>query len=74
MSMQGPSLGGFCRQSLDTLYKRSNVHKRIKYIDVKYNYMRDMFSQGKLKICKISSHDNLANMITKAVPIASLYN
>jgi hypothetical protein len=38
-------------------------------IDVKYHYMRDIVAQGKLKVCKISTHDNPADMITKPVQV-----
>ena len=42
--------------------------ERTKHIDVKYHYVRDVISQGKLKVCKISTHDNPADMMTKPVP------
>ena len=45
-------------------------YERTKYIDVKYHYVRDVISQGKLKVCKISTHDNPDDMMTKPVPIA----
>ena len=44
--------------------------KRTKHIDVKYHYVRDVISQGNLKVCKISTHDNPADMMTKPIPIA----
>lgn len=53
-------------------HKRSDVHERTKHIDVKYHYVRDTITEGKLKICKISTHDNLADMMMKPVPIAKL--
>ena len=54
-------------------HQRSDVfHERTKYIDVKYHYIRDFISQGKLKVCKISTHDNPADMMTKPVPVALL--
>ena len=45
-------------------------HERTKHIDVKYHYVRDVISQDKLNVCKISTHDNLADMMTKPVLIA----
>jgi hypothetical protein len=45
-------------------------YKRSKHIDVKYYYARDMVAQDKLKVCKISTHDNPADMIIKPVLIA----
>ena len=44
--------------------------ERTKHIDVKYHYIRDVISQGKLKVCKISNHNNRANMMTKSVHVA----
>src|SRR6185295_12728965 len=43
-----------------------------KYIDVKYHYVRDVISQGKLKLCKISIHNNPADMMTKLVHVGLL--
>ena len=45
-------------------------HERTKHIDIKYHYVRDVVTQGKLKVCKISTHDNLADMMTKTVHVA----
>jgi hypothetical protein len=45
-------------------------HEMTKHIDVKYHYVRDEVAQGKLKVCKISTHDNPADMMTKPVPVA----
>ena len=40
------------------------------HIDVKYHYVRDVISQSKLKVFKISTHDNPADMMIKPVPVA----
>ena len=45
-------------------------YERTKHIDVKYHYVRDIISQCKLNVCKISTHDNLVDMMTKSVPVA----
>jgi hypothetical protein len=34
--------------------------------------VRDVVAQGKLKVCKISTHDNPADMMTKPVPVAKV--
>ena len=44
-------------------------HERTKHIDVRYHYIRDVIAKGGVKVCKISTHDNLADMMTKPVPI-----
>jgi hypothetical protein len=45
-------------------------HERSKHIDVKYSYARDIVAQGKLKVYKISTHDNHIDMMTKPVVVA----
>jgi hypothetical protein len=45
-------------------------HERSKHIDVKYHYVRDIVAQGKLKVCKNSTHDNAASMMTNSLPVA----
>jgi hypothetical protein len=41
-----------------------------KHIDIKYHYVPDVIAQGKLKVCKISTHDNPADMMRKSIPVA----
>ena len=61
----------FCdSQSAICLTKDKMFHERTKHIDVKYHYVRDVVAQGKLKVCKISTHDNPADMLTKSVTVA----
>ena len=57
-------------QSAICLTKDQIFYERTKHIDVKYHYVRDVVAQGKLKVCKISTHDNPADMLTKPVPVA----
>jgi hypothetical protein len=45
-------------------------HERTKHIEIKYHYIRDEIQKGKLKVCKISTHDNPADMLTKSVTVA----
>ena len=45
-------------------------HERTKHIDIKYHYVREVIAEGRFKVCKISTHDNPANMMTKYVLIA----
>ena len=61
----------FCdSQSAICLTKDKMFHDRTKHSDVKYHYVCDVVTQGKLKICKISTHDNPADMMTKPVHVA----
>ena len=45
-------------------------HERTKYIDIKFHFVRDVIEEGELNVCKISTHDNPADMLTKLVPVA----
>jgi hypothetical protein len=61
----------FCdSQSAIYLIKDQMFHERIKHIDVKYHYIREVIAEGRLKIPKISTHDNPADMMTKHVLVA----
>jgi hypothetical protein len=45
-------------------------HERTKHIDIKYHYVHDVVARGKLQVCKISTHNNPVDMITKSIPVA----
>jgi hypothetical protein len=58
--------------SQNTIYltKDQMFHERTKNIDIKYHFVCDVIEEGKLKVCKSSTHDNPANMMKKLVPVA----
>ena len=59
----------FCdSQSAICLTKNQMYHERTKHIDVRYHFIRDVIARGDLKVSKISTHDNPADMMTKPVP------
>src|SRR5664279_2548708 len=61
----------FCdSQSAIYLTKDQMFHERTKHIDVKYHYVRDVVAKVKLKVCKINTHDNPADMMKKSVLVA----
>ena len=45
-------------------------YERIKHIDVRYHFVRDVITRGDITVSKISTHDNLADIVTKSLPIA----
>jgi predicted aldo/keto reductase-like oxidoreductase len=45
-------------------------YERTKHINIKYHFVRDVIEEGKVKVCKISTHDNVADTMTKLVPVA----
>jgi hypothetical protein len=47
------------------LTKDHMFHERSNHIDIKFHYVRDIVAQGKLKVCKISTHDNPADRMKK---------
>ena len=55
-------------QSAIHLSKHQVFHERSKHIDVKMHFVRDIINKGDVKIVKVSTEDNPADMLTKAVP------
>lgn len=52
------------------LTKQQVHHERYKHIDIKHHFVRDIISKGNVNVDKISTHDNPADMMTKALPQA----
>lgn len=55
-------------QSALDLSKNSMYHSRTKHIDVRYHWLREAVEQQDLKLSKIDTNDNPADMLTKVVP------
>jgi hypothetical protein len=47
--------------------KDQMFHERTKHIDVRYHFIRGVIVEGDIKVCKINTCDNPANMLTKPV-------
>lgn len=45
-------------------------HRRLKHIDVKYNFIRDLYEKGIINVEYLSTKDQVADVLTKALPIA----
>lgn len=43
-------------------------HARTKHIEVHYRYVRERFSTGEVSMTYVSTHNNVANIFTKALP------
>jgi hypothetical protein len=41
-----------------------------KHIGIDYHYIREIVVEGKLRVCKISTHFNQADMTTKPILVA----
>ena len=43
-------------------------HERTKHIDVRYHFIQGFIAEGSIKVRKISTRNNPADMMTKHVP------
>lgn len=50
------------------LAKHQTFHERSKHIDVRLHFIRDEVEKKEVKIEKVSTEHNAANMLTKALP------
>ena len=55
-------------QSAIHLAKNSAFHSRTKHIQLRYHFIRIVLEEGQLRLEKIHTSENPANMFTKAVP------
>jgi hypothetical protein len=46
------------------------ITEKSKHIDIHYHFVRGIIEKGLVKVCKISTHNNPADMMIKHVPIA----
>jgi hypothetical protein len=61
----------FCdNQGAVLLSKDRMFHDRTKHIDIRHHYIREVVAKGDLKVVKISTNDNAADMLTKPLPVA----
>jgi hypothetical protein len=44
--------------------------KKTKHIDVRYHFIHGVIPETDIKVCKINTHDNPADILTKPVPRA----
>ena len=54
-------------QSVIHLAKNSAFHSNTKHIQLRYHFIRSTLEDGQLKLEKIHTSQNLANMLTKGV-------
>ena len=48
------------------------VSRRTKHIDVRYHYIREAIQSGLISFTYVNTHDNLADLMTKPLPFATL--
>ena len=56
------------------LAENPEFHKRTKHIRIRYFYVRELVTSGELKVKKVSSGLQLADMFTKALPRPALWS
>ena len=53
-------------QSSIAYTKDPKFHSKTKHIDIKYHYVKDMITRGEMNLKYISTHDMIADPLTKA--------
>ncbi|CAH9095979.1 unnamed protein product [Cuscuta epithymum] len=61
-------------QSAIQLCKNPVFHDRTKHIDVRFHFIRDIVDKGGIKLCKIASEFNPADMGTKCLTFEKLFS
>lgn len=54
------------------LSKNQTFHKMTKHIDFRYHFIPDVVADGRVKIKKIRSTENVADAFTKSLPALKL--
>jgi len=44
-----------------------SLHQRVKHIDIKFHFLRERVHSGDLKLSYVNTHDNIADIFTKAL-------
>ena len=61
-------------QSAIQLSKNSVFHERMKHIDVKLHFVRDVIASNQVEVQKIATEVNPADMLTKVIPLGKFEN
>lgn len=59
-------------QSTIDLSKNAMYHARTKHIDVRYHWLRDVIEEKHMKLVKVHTNKNGADMLTKIVPVSKI--
>ena len=55
-------------QGAIALNKNTRDHGKVKHIDIRHHYLRDLIKSGEMIMEQVSSSDNLADLFTKPLP------
>ena len=50
------------------LTKNTRDHGKVKHIDIRHHYIRELLQSGAITVEQVSSTDNLADLFTKPLP------
>ena len=50
------------------LTKNTKDHGKVKHIDIRHHYIRDLIKSGRILIEQVPSAENLADLLTKPLP------
>ncbi|KAL1545763.1 secreted RxLR effector protein 161-like protein [Salvia divinorum] len=56
------------------LTKHQTFHERSKHIDICMHFIRDEVAKGRVRIKKVSTEYNAANMLTKPLPVSKFHH
>jgi hypothetical protein len=48
--------------------KEPRAHKRVKHVLRRYHLIREIISRGDVKVCKVHTDHNVADLLTKPLP------
>jgi hypothetical protein len=52
-------------KSAIAISENPRFHQRVKHIDIRYHFLRDLVEKGEVKIHYVPSEENLADILTK---------
>ena len=60
----------FCdNKSTISIEKNPIMHGRIKYMEIRFHFIRDLISKGEIRLDYGSTNEQVADILTKALPI-----
>ena len=65
-TLKGDNLGSI------HLTKNTKDHHKIKHIDIRHHYLRELTTEGKIEVTPIRGVENPANIFTKLLPREAL--
>ena len=71
-SMSSPT--PLCLDNQGSIFLSVNpvVDRRTKHIEIRYHYIREFYERGETEIYYVASEDQLADPLTKNVPLSSI--